>query len=218
MQPAHFKGPPSGGPFIFMHSGLVIALWMACVVVLQVLSPMALAVATGLCAIVGWWFALSRCLKLLRRVRLLIFAILVLFAGFTPGEALLAGLPELSPSREGLMLAAEHVGRLVAVVLCVALLLEGLPASRLVGGLHALLRPLGWLGLPTERLAVRLMLVLRYVESAPAAAWRDWLEDGGVNGNGTDRIVFIREGFAWRDLATLLVVVGVAALWFGVTR
>ena len=201
-----------------MHSGFVIALWMACVVVLQVMSPMVLSVAAGLCALAGWWFAPSRSLKLLRRVRFLILAILALFAGFTPGEALFSALPELSPSREGLMLAAEHVGRLVAVVLCVALLLEGLPVSRLVGGLHALLRPLGWLGLPTERLAVRLMLVLRYVESAPAAAWRDWLEDDGINGNGTDRIVFTREAFAWWDLAALLVVLGVAALWFGVTR
>lgn len=201
-----------------MHSGLLIALWMACVVVLQVMSPIALAVATGVCAIAGWWFAPSRSLKLLRRVRFLILAILVLFAGFTPGEALLPALPELSPSREGLVLAAEHVGRLVAVVLCVALLLEGLPVSRLVGGLHALLRPLGRLGLPRERLAVRLMLVLRYVDSAPAAAWRDWLEDDGINGNSADRIVFAREAFAWRDLATLLVALGVAALWFGVTR
>ena len=201
-----------------MHSGLVIALWMACVVVLQVMSPIALAVATGVCAIAGWWFAPSHSLKLLRRVRFLILAILVLFAGFTPGEALLPALPELSPSREGLVLAAEHVGRLVAVVLCVALLLEGLPVSRLVGGLHALLRPLGRLGLPRERLAVRLMLVLRYVDSAPAAAWRDWLEDDGINGNSTERIVFAREAFAWRDLAALLVVLGVAALWFGVTR
>lgn len=201
-----------------MHSGSVIVLWMACVVVLQVLSPVPLAVAAGLCALAGWRFAPSRSLKLLRRVRFLVLAILVLFAGFTPGEALVPALPEFSPSREGLVLAAEHVGRLVAVVLCVALLLEGLPVSRLVGGLHALLRPLGWLGLPTERLAVRLMLVLRYVESAPAAAWRDWLEDDGINGNGADRIVIAREALAWRDLAALLLALGAAALWFGVTR
>lgn len=201
-----------------MHSGLVIALWMACVVILQVLSPMALAVATGLCAIAGWWFAPSRSQKLLRRVRFLILALLVLFAGFTPGEALLPAFPEFSPSREGLALAAEHVGRLIAVVLCVALLLEALSVSRLVGGLHALLRPLGRLGLPAERLAVRLMLVLRYVESTPAAAWRDWLEDDASNGNGTDRIVFAREALAWTDLTALLLVLGLVALWFGVTR
>lgn len=201
-----------------MHSGLVIALWMACVVVLQILSPMALAIATGLCAISGWWFAPSRSLKLLRRIRFLILAILVLFAGFTPGEALLPAFPELSPSRDGLMLAAEHVGRLVAVVLCVALLLEGLPVSRLVGGLHALMRPLGRLGLPVERLAVRLMLVLRYVESAPAAAWRDWLEDDGIDRDDTDRIVFAREVLAGKDLAALVLLLGLAALWFGVTR
>ncbi|MCC4116744.1 energy-coupling factor transporter transmembrane protein EcfT [Aromatoleum toluclasticum] len=201
-----------------MHSGFVIAMWMACVVILQFLSPKALAVAVGLCALAGWWLAPSRSLKLLRRVRFLVLAILVLFAGFTPGEALLPALPELSPSREGIVLAAEHVGRLVAVVLCVAILLEGLPVARLVGGLHALLRPLGWVGLPSERLAVRLMLVLRYVESASPGAWRDWLDDEVISGNSADRMVFTREAFGWRDLAALLVVLVVATLWFGVAR
>lgn len=191
---------------------------MACVVVLQILSPQTLAVAVGLCALAGWRLAPSRSLKLLRRVRFLILAILVLFAGFTPGEALLPALPELSPSREGVVLAAEHVGRLIAVVLCVAMLLERLPVSRLVGGLHALLRPLGRVGLPTERLAVRLMLVLRYVESAPPDGWRHWLEDDIEIESGASTIVFSREAFSWRDLAALLVALGLAAWWFGVTR
>ncbi|WP_407280020.1 CbiQ family ECF transporter T component [Aromatoleum evansii] len=211
-------GPPQGGPFIFMHSGFLIALWMACVVVLQFLSPPALAVALALCAVAGWWLAPSRSLKLLRRVRFLILAILVLFAGFTPGEALLSGFPGLSPSREGVVLAAEHVGRLIAVVLCVAVLMEGLPVSRLVGGLHALLSPFGRVGLPTERLAVRLMLVLRYVESAPPASWREWLTSDGSGGNGTEKIVFARELLAWREWTLLLAMFVVAVLWFGVAR
>ncbi|WP_422614270.1 FimV/HubP family polar landmark protein [Aromatoleum evansii] len=215
---ADVVGPPQGGPFIFMHSGFLIALWMACVVVLQFLSPPALAVALAFCALAGWWLAPSRSLKLLRRVRFLILAILVLFAGFTPGEALLSGFPGLSPSREGVTLAAEHVGRLIAVVLCVAVLMEGLPVSRLVGGLHALLSPLGRVGLPTERLAVRLMLVLRYVESAPPASWREWLTSDGSGGNGTEKIVFARELLAWREWTLLLAMFVVAVLWFGVAR
>ena len=117
------------------------------------------------------------------------------------------------------MLAAEHAGRLLGVVLCVALLMDALPVPRLVGGLHALLRPFGRVGLPIERLAVRLVLVLRYVESATPGAWRSWLEDGGSDGNGVEAIAFTRETFAWRDLvAAVLVMLVVAVAWYGVAR
>jgi hypothetical protein len=119
-------------------------------------------------------------MRLLRRVRFLLLAIVVLFAWFTPGEALLVGWPQLSPSREGALLALEHAARLAGVVCAVALLLEALPSERLVGGMHALCSPLALLGVSPERLALRLLLVLRYVERADAATprhWRQWLAD-----------------------------------------
>lgn len=201
-----------------MHSGLLIALWTAFVVVLQFLSPKALMFAVSACVFAAWRFSPSRSMRLLRRVRFLILAILVLFAGFTPGEALLPAFPEISPSREGVTMAAEHAGRLLGVVLCVAMLMDALPVRRLVGGLHALLRPLGCVGLPSERLAVRLVLVLRYVESAAPGDWRSWLEGDHADGGGAEVIAFTRETFAWSDLVAMLVAVVVAAIWFGVAR
>ncbi|WP_286164180.1 CbiQ family ECF transporter T component [Azoarcus sp. DN11] len=197
---------------------MFIALWMAFVVVLQFLSPKALMFAVFACAFAAWRLSPSRSMRLLRRVRFLILAILVLFAGFTPGEALLPAFPEISPSREGVMMAAEHVGRLVGVVLCVAMLMDALPVRRLVGGLHALLRPFGWVGLPSERLAVRLVLVLRYVESAAPGDWRNWLEDDHAGGSSAEVIAFTRETFAWSDLVAMFVVVVAAAIWWGVAR
>lgn len=201
-----------------MHSGLLIALWTALVVVLQFLSPKALMFAVSACVFAAWRFSPSRSMRLLRRVRFLILAILVLFAGFTPGEALLPAFPEISPSREGVTMAAEHAGRLLGVVLCVAMLMDALPVRRLVGGLHALLRPFGCVGLPSERLAVRLVLVLRYVESAAPGDWRSWLEDDHADSGGAEVIAFTRETFAWSDLVAMLVAVVVAAIWLGVAR
>ena len=58
---------------------------------------------------------------------------------------------------------------------CVALLLEYLPADRLISGLYALCRPLGVFGLSAERVAVRMLVVLRYVDAPQAGGWREWL-------------------------------------------
>lgn len=194
-------------------------MWMAGVAVLQFLSPLCLfAVLVG-CALAAWGLARSRSLRLLRRVRFLVLAILVLFAGFTPGDALWAAFPSLSPSREGVMLAAEHVGRLLAVVLCVALLLERLPVNRLVSGLYALLQPLDRVGLPTARLAVRLMLVLRYVESAPPGGWQGWLDnDTDVDGDPAEPVRIGRERLTGYEIALLVLLAAGAVAWLGVWR
>ena len=74
-----------------------------------------------------------------------------------------------------------HAGRLLAVVCAVGIMLERLPLARLVGGLYALARPLRLIGVAPERLALRLLLVLRYVEASPrgsgAMGWQHWLAD-----------------------------------------
>lgn len=160
-----------------MHSGVILLLWMAGVASVQLAGGMLLAglVALGLALVM--LLARQRGIRLIRRVRFLLLAIVVLFAWFTPGEALLAGLPGLSPTREGMMLALDHVGRLLVVVCCVALLLERLSPDRLVSGLHALCSPGAILGLSARRVALRLLLVLRYVEGAKGGRheWKQWL-------------------------------------------
>jgi energy-coupling factor transporter transmembrane protein EcfT len=162
-----------------MHAGFLILCWMLGVGALQFLQPGALALVVCGLAVVALLGARLRTLRLLRRVRILLIAIIVLFAGFTPGEAVLADWPALSPSREGLLQALAHAGRLVAVVCCVAILLERLSTERLIGGLYALSRPLAVFGLPAERVAVRMLLVLRYVDSPRAHVWRELLHEPG---------------------------------------
>lgn len=209
-----------------MHSGLILILWLAAVASIQLLSPAALAVVVPCCLVAAGVFARARFLRLLRRVRVLLIAIAILFAWFTPGEAFFHDWPRLGPTREGLVLAALHAARLVAVVCAVAVLLERLSLQRLVGGLHALSRPLRLIGVPPERLALRLLLVLRYVEASPRghgkAQWRDWLlpepddgqrDDDERDDNVGEVVVLIRERLGVLDASVALGVAG-ALLWW----
>ncbi len=189
-----------------MHSGLLIFYWLAAVAALQFVTPLWLYAATTLCAIVAVCYAPRRCLRLLRRIRFLVLAIVVLFAGFTPGEALLLDWPNLSPSREGVALAVEHVGRILAVVFCVAILMEHLPPHRLVSAIHALLRPLEVLNVPAARIAVRTLMVLKLVEGDAPKGWKAWLNDD--HDDRHDPISIVREPFGTREG----IVVGVTLL------
>jgi hypothetical protein len=83
----------------------------------------------------------------------------------------------VGPTLEGLELAALHGMRLAMAVSLVALLLEHCSETQLVRGLVALARPLAPLGLSPERLGVRMLLVLRYVETPPAGGWRQLLSE-----------------------------------------
>lgn len=193
-----------------MHSGLLVALWLAGVAVLQFLDFGTLMAAVGLCAVAAVLYAPRRCVRLLKRIRFLLLAIVVLFAGFTPGEALLIDWPKLSPSREGTQLAMEHAGRVLAVVFCVAILLESLPAPRLVGALYALLRPFERVGFPAGTVAVRTLLVLRLVDAETSPGWKTWLREDGGDVHGPIRIE--RERFGAGDLVVLIVATALIVL------
>jgi energy-coupling factor transporter transmembrane protein EcfT len=198
-----------------MHAGLLIVFWMAGVATLQFISPTWLFVAVVAGAFLALRFAKERSFRLLRRIRFLMLAVVIFFAWFTPGESLWTAFPILSPTREGLALAVEHLGRLAGVVLCVAGLLEHLSVPRLVGGLYALFHPFERVGLPADRLAVRLMLVLSYVEASPSGGWRSWLEDdiAPVHDRGATPISIMREPLGYGQL-TIAVFVGLAFLAF----
>lgn len=187
-----------------MHAGLLMFVWVVGVGLLQLLTTGPLLAAVSACLLAAGVLARRRMWRLLRRIRFLLLAIVVLFVGFTPGEALVVDWPHLSPTREGVLLALEHVGRLMAVVSCVAILLERLPPDRLVSGLYTLCRPLRLLRLRPERLAVRLLLVLRYAERSPEGGWRAWLGDDP--GGDTAPLHLRRERFGpadWVLLASL---------------
>lgn len=199
-----------------MHSGLILLLWLAAVAALQLLPPAALAAALAACALAALALARTRTGRLVRRVRVLLLAIAILFAWFTPGEAAVHAWPRLGPTREGLALAAVHAGRLLAVVCAVGILLERLPLPRLVGGLYALARPLRFIGVAPVRLALRLLLVLRYAEASPRGSasldWKHWLADE-ADGETDAPVVLHRERLGAAE-ALLAGALFAALLWW----
>jgi energy-coupling factor transporter transmembrane protein EcfT len=112
--------------------------------------------------------------RLLRRTRWLLAVLLLTYAYALPGPALWPSLGWASPGIEGLQQGALRAGRLVLMLVGLAVLLATTSRPRLIYGLYALARPLTWLGFDRRAFAVRLGLTLDYVEHAPKPA--HWLE------------------------------------------
>ena len=198
-----------------MHSGLLVFLWLLAVASLQWLDMSTLTAVLAASALAAWRYAPARGKRLVRRVRFILIAIVILFAGFTPGEAVFIDWPRLSPSHEGIALAYEHAARVVVVVLFVALLMEYLPAPRLVGALHALLRPFAAVGVPADRVAVRTLLVLRLVEAEKPPRWDHWISDDSNDLH--EAITVERQSFGALDRCVLVALAAglLAWLWWG---
>ena len=194
-----------------MHPGAALFLWLALVVILQTLSGVALLLMTGLWVAVAWRTCYPTLRRLVRRIRFLLLAILILFAWMTPGQAFFPSWTTLGPSREGLLLAAVHGLRLVGVVALVALLLGRGGRDFVVSGLYALMAPCAAVGLPRDRLAVRLLLVLRNAENPPSGGWRHWL-DPEMPGAEAAPLHVQRQGLGGRDWLVLGLAVGLLAL------
>ncbi len=151
--------------------------WLALALAMQWLPLPALLAVTVLVIPLAWLFSRNRLLILLRRTRWLLLSIALVFALATPGVALPGTSGMLGLTHEGILLAATHVLRLTLLLALLALLLQHLGNQALVSGLYLLLRPFGG-SLGSSRLALRLLLVLEYLENGSGARqghWRDWL-------------------------------------------
>ncbi|MBS1209611.1 MAG: hypothetical protein H6R19_2009 [Proteobacteria bacterium] len=114
--------------------------------------------------------------RILRRLRFIFLALLILFAWQTPGTMILPALGSFSPTWDGLRATTEPALRLLAIVSVVALMLRHLSIEDWVNSLFVLVFPLRLLGLDPERFAVRLRLVLDYVERRDLN-WRNCLDE-----------------------------------------
>lgn len=160
-----------------LHPTVRLVVWGSAVASTQLVSLDWLLAVAAVALPAAALLARTRFLLLLRRTRWLLLSIAALFALATPGVLLVPELGSAGPTREGIILGFTHLMRLVLLLALLAILLQATPLDDLVSGLYGLLRPLAWLGLDRERAALRLLLVLRYVEEAPpGASWRAWLE------------------------------------------
>lgn len=194
-----------------MHPGAALFLWTALVVLLQTVSGWVLVFMTSLWLGVAAGTCYPTLRRLVRRIRFLLLAILILFAWMTPGQAFITFWTTLGPSREGLALAVAHGLRLLGVVALVALLLGRGGRDFLVSGLYALMAPCSLFGLSRDRLAVRLLLVLRNAENPPSGGWRHWLDPDLPSAEAAPLHVQ-RVGLRARDWVLLALAAGLLAV------
>lgn len=183
------------------HPASLLLAWLAMAMMLQSLNlPWLLALTIPVFGPALWW-ARSHFLAMLRRTRWLLLSILLLFALATPGEPLPGLTGTLGLTLEGCRLALSHALRLTLLLALLALLLEHMCLPELISGLHTLLAPLGHHP-QRQRIALRLLLVLQYVEqtrqhkqnlpslSSPPLPhtlqnWQDWLLSDPVVNEGS---------------------------------
>ncbi|MFT3736741.1 MAG: hypothetical protein QM776_17305 [Rhodocyclaceae bacterium] len=162
------------------HPAVLVTAGLFCIAALQGLIGYAFWLL--LLALLGSALALGRAAlgRMLWRSKWIFVSIVVLFAWQTPGRAVMVDFWQLSPSVEGLMLAAEHVARLAGMIAVIVLLMSRLQVGDWVAALHVLAAPCRWLGLGTDRFSARLTLVLEAVsadkaDKADKPTWRDLL-------------------------------------------
>lgn len=102
--------------------------------------------------------ALSGTLKALRRIRWLLISIAVIYLLVAPEPRPHQGMP--LPTLEEFTLALRRAGVLVILVTAVEFLRQTTTAQETAAAITALLQPLRWLGLDTERFAVRTAMTL----------------------------------------------------------
>jgi len=104
--------------------------------------------------------------RMLCRMRWLFLSIAVIYFWLTPGTPLFNGGAALAPwlpTGEGIWQGGLRIASLVLMVMAASLLLHLTPRDQMLAALHWLLKPLGMLGVPYERFAVRSALTLEAV-------------------------------------------------------
>lgn len=152
-----------------VHPATRLIAWLLLLIAVQSLSGLVLASSFLVFPLFGAR-VLRRGGQIIWRTRWLLVSLLVIFPWGVAGQPLWSGAG--APTQEGLLEALTHVGRLVLVLMAVAGFLETVPLPDLLAATHVLLKPLRRFGLDPDRGVVRLMLVLRYVETLPRP--RDW--------------------------------------------
>jgi hypothetical protein len=99
---------------------------------------------------------------MIKRLRWLLLAILLVYGWWTPGESVWPDAGALSPSSEGLTLGLQRVMALVAIVAAVHLLLQSTSREQLLPAIMQLIRPVTSQQV-RERIAVRVLLSIEAV-------------------------------------------------------
>ena len=110
--------------------------------------------------------ALQGAWRLLRRMRWLFLSLAIIYLWFTPGTPLIPGDEALAvwlPTVDGVRQGGLRIFSLALMAAAASLLLHVTSRDQILGALCWLMAPLGKMGFPHERLAVRAALTLEAV-------------------------------------------------------
>lgn len=124
--------------------------------------------------------------RLVRRMRWFWLSIILLYSLMTPGGGHSIMLGALELSLGGFWLGLARCLALLTVLLFFALLIHTTPPTQLQGALYWLLLPLRYLGLPANRVSIRVALTLQKIHELQSR----WSSVAGSKGKLT----------SWRDI------------------
>lgn len=144
-------------------------IWLAAM--LQFMSMSAL-LCIGLITILpAALFQFQAFVGLLRKIRVLLLMIALVYAISTPGEYIFPELPLwLSISKEGLQHGAEQMLKMLVMLAGLSTLLGTTQRDEILSGLYLLLNPCRIVGWNTDQMLARIYLTLDYVEHIPSGS------------------------------------------------
>lgn len=200
-----------------IHPATKILLWLGTALAMQGLGIMSLSLVAVLLTIALIMVRdVSSALSMVRRARWLLLPLVLIYAYATPGVPMFPVLGAISPSSDGLHGGILQAGRLVLLLLGLALLLNSCPRESLLSGIYVLLRPFRLVGLDPERVTVRLWLTLHYAQGQSCQKMQDWrsellaaLDPAPAVATEVKLELF---AFSWRDILVLALAMFVSGL------
>ncbi|MBM3351121.1 MAG: hypothetical protein FJY53_04960 [Betaproteobacteria bacterium] len=147
-----------------MHPFVSILYFFFVLIAMGVVSEVLLSVLFVLLSTLALVIRPKQFLVMVIRLKWIFLSILMIYAYATPGEFVSYLPATFAPTIEGLYQGALQVMRLSSALATMTLLLMTSSKVQLISALYMLCRPLKYLGCNVERLAVRLVLTLEYVD------------------------------------------------------
>lgn len=195
-----------------LHPTTLLIGWLAAVLAIQFFAfPLILGAALAILflargALPAWW-------QYIFRARWLMLALWLVLAYGAAGDAMFD--LDWAPTWEGISVASLQAMRLVVMLGCLAWLFNQLGRAGLVASLWGLLRPLSRWGLESDRLVVRLSLVLEHLKTPlEKGVWRHMLQHHPLPEGPETLVIRLPK---WKVIDTLTVTAVLVALLGSVT-
>jgi len=198
-----------------VHPATRIVAWLMLALALPALPWHLLVVMMFLTLLVAGRSYPGRLALLLRRSRLLLLSMLLLYAWLTPGQALGVDAPFSWFTWEGGVQGGLQAGRLTTMLASLAVLLGGLDRAALMQGVMLLLAPLEFIGIDCRKTGGRLLLTLEFVDQLLLTGKNDFrielqrsLEPACAGQAAHAPIRWEQQGMSHGDRILLLVLLG----------